>query len=301
MSQLVVIHQDRKHQSLLKSGASPSLVWADLKTRRDWCYWGTCLRQIAIGLSEQDIPDVTDSEDVFVGLEAYRFLLEIICGLHSPILGETEVFGQFKAFVEELDDQCENAAMFLPTFRQLIKDVKDVRHRFLTHLGSQSYGSLSRREIQDGQSVHILGAGQLAQEILPWVQKKSQHVAFHVRSKSRTDIQNYAVYELSEKNLSLEGVLIVAAPISARELEVWMDRHQCRFVKMIDLRGEGIFDPLNPRVPVVDLAQLMKKLQDRKNEKNEVVELAKEEILRYAQSYASAAKVRPQGWDDLCA
>src|SRR2546430_2266818 len=34
--------------------------------------------------------------DVFVGQEAYRFLLQVTTGLESAIPGETDVFGQFK-------------------------------------------------------------------------------------------------------------------------------------------------------------------------------------------------------------
>src|SRR5436190_7341524 len=69
--------------------------------------WQTCLRRIlflnrndscttieAIENGELNLPTV----EIFRGREAYQFLLEVICGLNSPIVGETAVMGQFKEF-----------------------------------------------------------------------------------------------------------------------------------------------------------------------------------------------------------
>src|SRR4051794_17953925 len=57
--------------------------------------WATCLRSLAFG----GTPETGD--EYYLQGEAYRFLLEVVCGLKSPIVGETEVFGQFKVFSQE--------------------------------------------------------------------------------------------------------------------------------------------------------------------------------------------------------
>ena len=69
--------------------------------------WQTCLRRILFLNSSDNRAVIEAAEvgkatpptvEVFRGEEAYRFLLEVICGLNSPIVGETAVMGQFKEF-----------------------------------------------------------------------------------------------------------------------------------------------------------------------------------------------------------
>src|SRR5262249_28120143 len=64
--------------------------------------WRTCLREVVF-LDRTDVgPDV--APDVSVDGQAYGLLLEILCGLRSPMVGETEVMGQFKSFLRTLPD-----------------------------------------------------------------------------------------------------------------------------------------------------------------------------------------------------
>src|SRR5581483_5417622 len=69
--------------------------------------WQTCLRRILFLNANESAATIAELEngklplatvEVFKGQNAYRFLLETICGLHSPIVGETAVKGTFKAF-----------------------------------------------------------------------------------------------------------------------------------------------------------------------------------------------------------
>ncbi|HXM50499.1 MAG TPA: hypothetical protein VN956_21845, partial [Pyrinomonadaceae bacterium] len=69
--------------------------------------WQTCLRRILflnrfengalIEAAENDAL-FSGSVEVYRGREAFGFLLEVICGLNSPLLGETAVMGQFREF-----------------------------------------------------------------------------------------------------------------------------------------------------------------------------------------------------------
>jgi hypothetical protein len=158
---------------LIHRNGSERLVFA--ADSGDWFSFATCLRHIVIG--DADKLEVTreflNGEDsVLFGEAAYRFLLQVICGLHSPLVGETEVYGQFKQAV---------ATFPLPTtpvgkqlerlFQSLLADAKKIREAHLQDLGSQSYGSLLRRELKGLSRIRILGAGHLVQEILPWLSK----------------------------------------------------------------------------------------------------------------------------------
>ena len=84
--------------------------------------------------------------EYYEGPHAYAFLLRLACGLESKLTGETEVFGQLKQawaqFSERGSDQAQQLAGYM---QSLFRDVKDVRSRFLSSIGSASYGSLVRR------------------------------------------------------------------------------------------------------------------------------------------------------------
>ena len=120
--------------------------------------WQTCLRRILFlnARDNHDILDTIETEgllppivEVFRGQEAYQFLLEVICGLNSPIVGETAVMGQFKDFLQnaKFPNTCwGNFLRRLAT--NLMIDAKSVRTRHLQGLGSQSYGSLVRQHVK---------------------------------------------------------------------------------------------------------------------------------------------------------
>ena len=54
--------------------------------------WRTCVRSVLF-CSAQALEEILldESDEVYRGVEAYRFLLNIVCGLQSPIKGETEI------------------------------------------------------------------------------------------------------------------------------------------------------------------------------------------------------------------
>ncbi len=190
--------------------------------------WQTCLRKILF-CTEAEITtyhDVLESDDqILRGESALSLLLEILCGLHSPIIGETEVFGQFKNFVEsrkQLQDTLFSDQQKWLNF--IIAEVKKTRAEHLVGLGSQSYGSLLRRYSKDLETVTICGSGQLAQEILPWMaHKRSVQVICREPEKLQNFAQKYnnlSVGTYSESYVHGEA-LVIAAPLSdVRVLEL---------------------------------------------------------------------------------
>jgi glutamyl-tRNA reductase len=109
----------------------------------------------------------------YTGAEAYAFLLRFACGLESRLVGETEIFGQIK---ESWRDFCASPGMLsrqLDSWVQLLfQDTKEVRARQLSGLGSSSYGSQVRRLLGTASAgpTLLVGAGQLAQAVAPWIQ-----------------------------------------------------------------------------------------------------------------------------------
>jgi glutamyl-tRNA reductase len=109
----------------------------------------------------------------YTGAEAYAFLLRFACGLESRLVGETEIFGQIK---ESWREFCASPGLLsrqLDSWVQLLfQDTKEVRARQLSGLGSASYGSQVRRLLGTASAgpTLLVGAGQLAQAVAPWIQ-----------------------------------------------------------------------------------------------------------------------------------
>src|SRR5689334_14654991 len=130
--------------------------------------WRTCLREVTFAddAAELDGRSADDAPRPVLEGEAYRLLLEILCGLQSPMLGETQVMGQFKAFLASLNRE-QNWLNRLG--QRLLADAREIRTQHLQGLGSRSYGSAVRRYLSTTQHAVLIGTGKLAQEVLPFL------------------------------------------------------------------------------------------------------------------------------------
>lgn len=274
----------------------------------EWRLWQTCLRKVALGPSAAlSGLDLQADDHIHVGAEAYRVGLEIICGLHSPLVGETEVFGQFKSAVEAWLAAAEDAfGRDLRRFTQaLIEDAKKIRAAHLSDLGSQSYGSLLRKELRAATEVHVVGAGHLAGEILPWICKDGIEVHVHARDLSKTEKLStqfpMARFHALSQRCRKRGVLIVAAPMTAARLEAWAEGP---FDRVFDLRGDREQDRLSALAAdegLVSLHELMHKISANQELVAARRKLAFETISKVVAERARHVEYRPFGWEDVCA
>ncbi|CAN5629105.1 hypothetical protein BH10BDE1_BH10BDE1_10070 [soil metagenome] len=298
--------------------------------------WQTCLRSLVLVPTDFSDSLISETEDGewLEDESAYRRLLEIVCGLHSPLVGETEVFGQFKDAVQSHIDSVEasgNSALqiaFASTLRQwakaLIEDVKLVRQKHLLDLGSQSYGSLVRREVRElvKPQIEFLGSGQLATEILPWLMKAlktdeagAAMVSVHARnlSKARERLEKATsepiqFFGLEHGPLLRDDaagvntrVLIIAAPMSAQDISAWA-RDLVHYDLIIDLRGESRHDSLAGLGLTKRLRALEEVFSSIENareiagvKKNAAMSLIEQRV----EVRGATATHRPFGWDDV--
>jgi len=98
-----------------------------------------------------------------------------------------------------------------------------------------------------------------------------------------------------------ETALVIAAPLSAAEIEEWISLQTTRFVKALDLRGEAETDPVHAPFPIVRLSELFAALKDDRPRLTARVASAQAEIKAAAQKLTPQAQFRPFGWEDLCA
>ncbi len=277
--------------------------------------WRTCLRRVLFLNPNENKSLIEAAEkkagaaDVYRGEDGLQFLLEVICGLKSPLVGETAVMGQFREFVTQTRFP---STAWGNSLKQMIADVlvdaKRVRHDYLQGLGSQSYGSLVRYHVKGLPQVSVLGAGQLAREILPWLLGKTKVRLFYRNWQRAKDlVDEYPEIQLdrfSMNNASWEHQgtgLVIAAPLTAGDVMSWVAQQKANFAICLDLRGEAETDPLMLPMPVVKLSELFAALRSDREKVDGRVAAARAEIASLAQRQTQHTQFRPFGWEDLCA
>ncbi len=270
-------------------------------------HWKTCLRQFVF-LPEQQIlksewADELDfsSDDLLLqGEAALQELIEVLCGLHSPIVGETEVFGQFKIFIEQSKIQAK-------WLQFILAEVKKVRSQHMIGLGAHSYGSLLRKNLKSSDSISMIGSGHLSLEILPWLaQKKSLHIACRQPQKMLEMQKKYSHLQVTEIQTALNWLdsLIIAAPISDQQIVHILKTNLVH--EVYDLRGEEnslveIINDFFPNIKIVPLKGLFAELEQCRTSYHEKMQQIKSLIQLRSIEYFQRTELRPLGWDDLCA
>lgn len=277
----------------------------------------TCLRHIVIAnldeAAELAAQAQGPNDQILRGEQAYSLLLEIICGLHSPLVGETEVYGQFKNAVSQFSLPATPwGTMLAKAFKALFEDAKKVRDQHLKDLGSQSYGSVLRREVKGLKSVHFVGAGHLVQEILPWINKEGISIVIHCRNPEKAQqalgalSANIRIAEMEERMaLSDVDALVIAAPVSADSMRAWLPL-DARPHLVADLRADSESDRLSEGSfsefkRVLPLGEFMNRLSQNQSLILERKGAALSAVARAASDRARTVEYRPFGWEDVCA
>ncbi len=313
-SRLNVYHflkkEGQNHFDLLKSldknlDDNPTLQDIYKGVSEDVLYFETCLRKIWISYNDLSHlfsgPTQLNSFsklDVLKDEIAYEFLLEVFCGLKSPLIGETEVFGQFKNQVlKKLDPK----SALSKVIHSLMADTKNIRSNHLKNLGSSSYGSLARKHLVGFKSLDILGAGQFVQSLKPWIEKLDIHTHVYTRSPEK-----YAsIFESSKWSLRTTSeytpqtaiapkALFICAPIDMKKYDLSV------YDLVIDFRDStslNQFEHKNLKV----LAEVFGEIEQGNLLAKEKKQDALVAIKESGQSYISTMNHRPFGWDDISA
>jgi glutamyl-tRNA reductase len=264
--------------------------------------WKTCRRQILF--FENDLTEkfeTHEGDQFFSGPEAEEFLAEILCGLQSPLIGETEVFGQFKAWWKALPEDLFWKRQHRQQIESLFSLVKSVREQVLCGSGSQSYGSLLRRFLPSNLPVDLIGAGHLVQELLPWIQNKKSYRIW-CRTPSKIDFAHQASAVLGMVQLqAVQDCVVIAAPLSHDELNAWLrirqftERHH-----LFDLRADSMdFVPFVKPNTHYTLQDFSSRKDGFQQEIAELVNRSRNLIGRWSQERQTKSQIRPYGWDDL--
>lgn len=299
----------------LKSEIQDSLSVIFLKNESlDLICFETCLRKIWISsldlqefVATEFLNETSESNSLdsfFSAFEilkdetAYSFLLEVLCGLKSPLIGETEVFGQFKNQVlKNLDPKNPLSKVI----NSIVSDTKNIRSKHLTNLGSSSYGSVARKYLVGFKSLDIIGAGQFVQSLKPWIEKSDIHTNVYTRKPDKYakffENSNWGLKLFSEYSPELaQGpkALFICAPLDVSGIN--LDAYNL----VIDFRDLTVLN-LVAHKNIKNLSEIFQEIQNG----NVLAEAKKVEALvsieKASQMYATAMNHRPFGWDDLSA
>jgi glutamyl-tRNA reductase len=266
--------------------------------------WRTCLREVVFADDLTEAPRAHDGARPLVEGEAYRLLLEILCGLQSPMLGETQVMGQFKVFLSSLGG---DQAWLNRLGQRLLADARDIRTSHLQGLGSRSYGSAVRRYLSDVRHTVLIGTGKLAQEVLPFLADHDRSVDQWGRTADAggTTTSSVFQYRLFDSLDTFAGparptALVIAAPVPSGVVDRVAGAYS-DLACVIDLRGELDTAPLHVDAPIITLQDLFAQMRATHGTAARHVDAARSEILSRSRRYELRDELRPFGWDDLCA
>ncbi len=267
--------------------------------------WSTCLRQILFLDSLHCEPcDFESTDQILSGVDAEAFLLEVLCGLKSPLIGETEVFGQFKLWWKYLPETHHWKQAHRSRIESLFSVVKCVREKILCGQGSQSYGSLLRRHLEKSVVVDLLGAGNLVQEMIPWIQKQSP---FRVWCRDPKKLQETSLARRAQSLLAfsekvpLSSVVVVAAPIQHLSLRHWLlERGFSSETQLFDFRSDSADFQIFTKAKLhLKLSDFTSQYQEHREDIEKKASLALEQIQIWKNLQESRIQIRPYGWDDL--
>jgi glutamyl-tRNA reductase len=276
--------------------------------------WRTCLREV------QFVDPATDAlppnEPVLHDADAYALLLEIVCGLRSPLIGETEVQAQFKAFMATLDPAADGWLRRLG--ERVLADAKSIRQQHMQGFGSHSYGWLAARWVH-GDRVALVGTGALAQQVLNhlaaglavdvWGRRLDRRltptgdvrtVRHCLIAEAGAPDKDAGSQDAGSPVSRSTTTVVVAAPVGEHDLNAVVG-HYRQVTRAIDLRAVDQQTAIDPAIPLVSLSTLLAEGATASVATASVPAEAAAEVRRRARAFASREELRPFGWDDLCA
>lgn len=262
--------------------------------------WRTCLREIHF-LPSHRIPF---EAGVLTDADAYALLLEVVCGLRSPLIGETEVQAQFKQFLASADAQDNRWLKRLG--QRVLGDAKRIRHKHLQGFGAHSYGRLTARHLT-GHRVAVIGTGALASEVVSAAPAEALVDVWGRSSErvlpTRPEGLSFSLLADAVAQRGSRGeptTLVIAAPVGSQDLSCVISCYRT-IDTIVDLRSLDQQTTIDSPSSVVLLGDLLADAAKTDADGAPRVRAARSDIQSLAADFVGREQLRPFGWDDVCA
>jgi glutamyl-tRNA reductase len=245
-----------------------------------------------------DLPPDTLDGRVLTDEEAYAVLLEVVCGLRSPLAGETEVQAQFKAFLSSLDPALDRDLLRIG--QRVLADAKAIRQRHLQGVGVVAYGALTARFVPSGRRVVLVGTGALAADLSAALSGRHRIDSWGRRPDAGQPA--YAMLSTASRGTvrSMDAAtLIVAAPISQSDVDALVGCYPGTR-EIVDLRGRHGWVSLPDGCRLIALDDLFREAS-LLGPGAARIEAARHDIRELSRAFTMRDELRPFGWDDLWA
>ncbi len=147
----------------------------------------TCQRTLVVSFGSN--LGRVDGADTYVGSDAYSLLLEVICGLKSSIIAETEIVQQFKKTYREYISRPDRNSHLMKILERVFKDSKKVRANHLLAVGGRSYASICKKIVKqksNAKRILIVGSGALAKDIVKLCSKEYE---LHISARNEGTVK----------------------------------------------------------------------------------------------------------------
>lgn len=282
----------------------------------------TCQRQLYLGFKAQPfhtswslLKNYPQHVTLLEGQQAYQYLLEVICGLQSQLLGESEIVGQFKSAYQEYIASDVRSTYIMEVLEKLFKDAKEIRTQYLMQIGQYSYSGLAKkilaqRQVPQQAPILITGAGKLAHDLIKVLRKK-YHLTLCARNRQKVEhlATNYQLETLEWDYLGhTHQYPLIINTIGAEQTVLFnqnffakWQQQRADYRSFIDLGSPSVLElgQLNPSglYLLEDIFSAGGKL---KNEKKQKVFAARQAIEQLSVKRINANVVAfPFGWEDV--
>ena len=214
----------------------------------DHFLWQTCMRNVYVSdtrlFAYDPLKLQTPDYCAYQGYEAYSFLLEMVLGLHSALLGESEVFHQFReAFLRKRVSPVVLDPYLKKLCIDITQDMRVIRSQYMYGWGELSYGGVARRLLREKApwQILLLGSGQLASQLIPWLLKDKHSIQVAGRNfkrlkeiKAKFPVRTAHYKELSKESLASHSAVLIAAPLILRPYLALFKKG----MRILDFRGD---------------------------------------------------------------
>lgn len=265
-------------------------------------HWKTCMRTLYIGdvrIFDISLTQFSQHYQTYVGYEAYKLLLEIVSGIRSRLLGETEILAQFKEVLKNESLPQNSLGDYLKKLRdQIIEDSRKIRSGHLRFLGDQSYGGLANRYLKSSEEVVLIGTGNLAIKVLPWLLGKNRKVTVVGRNPEKLqEIANkYPVQiESLDTFIPTTQAVVIAAPISVQHMIPSLRKDTI----VVDFREDDKKDQFPNSLGYISFETMLNSLKAQEERNKELRKKLEVVVSELAEERENESQNFIYGWEDI--